>query len=554
MLTTLHISNYALIEHLELDLAQGFSVITGETGAGKSIILGALGLLQGQRADAKSIKSGATKCVVEGVFSIKGLGVEAILQDADVDQDDDTLTVRREITAAGKSRTFINDTPVTLSLLREVSMLLIDIHSQHQNLLLSHETFLIDTLDSVAGNAALCSDYAEAFRSYTAAHQELKMLQESVRKHAEEQEFLSFQLNQLDEARLDADEQAGLEEESATLSHAEDIKTAFCQAAAALQSDESDVSSALRSAASMLSGVERYIAAAGDLADRLTSVRIEVEDILSDVERKADDTEFNPERLAFVNDRLSTIYALQKKHKVDTVRELLEIADDLRRKLDEIENADDHLRQAEAALREAHRQLKAVGERLTLSRRRAAVEVEQSLVERLQNLGMPHLQLAFEFSTRQQPDRTGYDSLRFLFSANKKVAPQDVAQTASGGEIARLMLALKALIAEKKNLPTIIFDEIDTGVSGTMAERMGLVMQQMGVNAQVICITHLPQIAALGSAHYRVHKQESEAGTTSHIVPLSSEERIDEVAKMLSGAAITEAALANARELLGHFR
>lgn len=433
-------------------------------------------------------------------------------------------------------------------------MLLIDIHSQHQNLLLSHETFLIDTLDSVAGNAALCSDYAEAFRSYTAAHQELKMLQESVRKHAEEQEFLSFQLNQLDEARLDADEQAGLEEESATLSHAEDIKTAFCQAAAALQSDESDVSSALRSAASMLSGVERYIAAAGDLADRLTSVRIEVEDILSDVERKADDTEFNPERLAFVNDRLSTIYALQKKHKVDTVRELLEIADDLRRKLDEIENADDHLRQAEAALREAHRQLKAVGERLTLSRRRAAVEVEQSLVERLQNLGMPHLQLAFEFSTRQQPDRTGYDSLRFLFSANKKVAPQDVAQTASGGEIARLMLALKALIAEKKNLPTIIFDEIDTGVSGTMAERMGLVMQQMGANAQVICITHLPQIAALGSAHYRVHKQESEAGTTSHIVPLSSEERIDEVAKMLSGAAITEAALANARELLGHFR
>lgn len=554
MLTTLHISNYALIEHLELDLAQGFSVITGETGAGKSIILGALGLLQGQRADAKSIKSGATKCVVEGVFSIKGLGVETILQDTDVDQDDDTLTVRREITAAGKSRTFINDTPVTLTLLREVSMLLIDIHSQHQNLLLSHETFLIDTLDSVAGNAALCSDYAEAFRAYTAAHQELKMLQESVRKHAEEQEFLSFQLNQLDEARLDADEQAGLEEESATLSHAEDIKTAFCQAAAALQSDESDVSSALRSAASMLSGVERYIAAAGDLADRLTSVRIEVEDILSDVERKADDTEFNPERLAFVNDRLSTIYALQKKHKVDTVRELLEIADDLRRKLDEIENADDHLRQAEAALREAHRQLKAVGERLTLSRRRAAVEVEQSLVERLQNLGMPHLQLAFEFSTRQQPDRTGYDSLQFLFSANKKVAPQDVAQTASGGEIARLMLALKALIAEKKNLPTIIFDEIDTGVSGTMAERMGLVMQQMGANAQVICITHLPQIAALGSAHYRVHKQESEAGTTSHIVPLSSEERIDEVAKMLSGAAITEAALANARELLGHFR
>lgn len=550
MLTTLHISNYALIEHLELDLKDGFSVITGETGAGKSIILGALGLLQGQRADAKTIKNGASKCIVEGVFTTKGLGVETVLQEADVDMEDDTLVVRREITVTGKSRTFINDTPVNLSLLREVSGLLIDIHSQHQNLLLSRENFLLDTLDCVAGNTKEYEAYIEAYRVYTEAVRELEFLKETARRGEEEQEFLSFQLRQLDEAQLQKDEQEELEEECTRLSHAEEIKGAFFQTISVLQSDENDVVAALRTASSSLESVSRYISKADELAERLNSVRIEVDDILSDVERMADGVDFNPERLMFVNDRLSIIYALQKKHRLNTIGELLTMAEELRGRLDELENADERLLQAEKAVKTALLHLEDCGEKLTLTRKKAATEVENALVDRLQSLGMPYLQLMFDFEHRPRPDRTGFDSLRFLFSANKKVAPQDVAQTASGGEIARLMLSLKALIAQKKNLPTIIFDEIDTGVSGTMAERMGRVMQQMGANAQVICITHLPQIAALGSAHYRVHKQESEAGTTSHISPLSPEQRVNEIANMLSGAEISEAAFANARELL----
>lgn len=550
MLTSLHISNYALIEHLDLDLRSGFSVITGETGAGKSIILGALGLLQGARADAKAIKTGAAKCVVEGHFDVEGLGVEPLLQTADIDIDDHTVIIRREITAAGKSRTFINDTPANLSVLREVSACLIDIHSQHQNLLLTRETFLLDTLDCVAQNADIVKSYVEAFRAHSAAEQELARLREDAQRNQTDQEFMSFQLGQIDDAAFSDGEQEELEEESATLSHAEEIKTAFFQTTGALQNDEADVPNALRIAAQALEGVSQYVLEAGSLAERLESVRIEVEDVLSDVERAADNVEFNPERLAFIDDRLSTLYTLQKKHRVETISELLAIADDLRKRLDEIENADEHIAAAEKAVAQTQKALQVIGQTLTDSRKAAALEVEKALIEQLHDLGMPNVKLLFEFTTKKLPDATGFDSLRFFFSANKNVAPQDVAQTASGGEIARLMLSLKALIAQKKNLPTIIFDEIDTGVSGNMAERMGRVMQLMGKRAQVLCITHLPQIAALGADHYRVHKQETEAGTSSHISPLSSDERVQEVAVMLSGAQITEAALANARELL----
>lgn len=550
MLTSLHISNYALIEHLDLDLRSGFSVITGETGAGKSIILGALGLLQGARADAKAIKTGAAKCVVEGHFDVEGLGVEPLLQAADIDIDDHMVIIRREITAAGKSRTFINDTPANLSVLREVSACLIDIHSQHQNLLLTRENFLLDTLDCVAQNADVVKNYVEAFRAHTAAERELARLREYAQRNQADQEFMSFQLGQIDEADFSDGEQEELEEESATLSHAEEIKTAFFQTTGALQNDEADVPNALRIAVQALEGVSRYVSEAGSLAERLESVRIEVEDVLSDVERAADNIEFNPERLAFIDDRLSTLYTLQKKHRVNSIAEILAIADDLRKRLDEIENADEHIAAAEKAVAQTRKALKEIGQTLTDSRKAAALEVEKALIEQLHDLGMPNVKLLFEFTTKNHPDATGFDSLRFLFSANKNVAPQDVAQTASGGEIARLMLSLKALIAQKKNLPTIIFDEIDTGVSGNMAERMGRVMQLMGKRAQVLCITHLPQIAALGADHYRVHKQETEAGTSSHISPLSSDERVQEVAVMLSGTQITEAALANARELL----
>lgn len=550
MLTSLHISNYALIEHLDLDLRSGFSVITGETGAGKSIILGALGLLQGARADAKAIKAGAAKCVVEGHFAVEGLGVEPLLQAADIDIEDHTVIIRREITASGKSRTFINDTPANLGVLREVSACLIDIHSQHQNLLLTRETFLLDTLDCVAQNNEMLKAYVEAFRAHTAAERELARLREDAQRNQADQEFMAFQLSQIDEAAFFEGEQEELEEESATLSHAEEIKTAFYQTTGALQNDEADVSNALRVAAQALESVSQYVAEAGGLAERLESVRIEVEDVLSDVERAADNIEFNPERLAFIDERLSTLYTLQKKHRVESITELQAIADELRIRLDEIENADEHIAIAEKTVAQTRKALQKLGDALTESRKEAAHEVEKKLIEQLHELGMPNAKLLFEFSLKKHPDATGFDSLRFLFSANKNISPQDVAQTASGGEIARLMLSLKALIAQKKNLPTIIFDEIDTGVSGNMAERMGRVMQLMGQRAQVICITHLPQIAALGLDHYRVHKQETETGTSSHISPLSSDERVQEVAVMLSGAQITDAAMANARELL----
>ena len=551
MLTHLHIANYALIDRLDLDLRAGFSVITGETGAGKSIILGALGLLQGNRADAKVIKDGAAKCVVEGEFADFAPTLVDTLQAADIDVEEDSIIVRREIMAGGKSRTFINDTPATLALLKEVSAQLIDIHSQHQNLLLTRETFLIDTLDGMADNAEQLTTYREAYAAFVAAERELKRLQTMAAQSSADQDYLAFQLAQLDEAQLQEGEQEELEEESATLSHAEEIRTSLGQTAQALQSDEFDVCSALRSAASAMEGIAAYLPNAEALSERLNSARLEIDDVLSEVERAAEDVEFNPQRLAYVDERLSTIYSLQKKHHIETIAELLTLADDFRRRLDAIENADEHLARAEKARSAAQVRLSACGAQLTKSRRQAAAEIEKRLIDSLHSLGMPNVSLRFDFAARPHPDAGGCDALRFLFSANKQVALQDVAQTASGGEIARLMLSLKALIAQKQNLPTIIFDEIDTGVSGTMAEKMGRVMQQMGRNAQVICITHLPQIAALGTDHFRVHKEETEAGTTSHITPLTTEQRVQELADMLSGTSVTEAALANARALLG---
>lgn len=549
MLTSLHISNYALIDSLQLELHGGLSVITGETGAGKSIILGALGLLQGNRADLKVIKAGAQKCIVEGVFTTEGLGVELLLQAADIDVEE-TLTVRREITATGKSRAFINDTPVNLSTLREVSALLIDIHSQHQNLLLSHETFLLDTLDCVAENAMLREEYVEAFRAYSETEQRLRELREAAQKSTEDEEYLRFQLAQIEDERFRVGEQEELEAESAKLSHAEEIKGAFYEATHTLHNDDYSVLIALRTAATALEGVARYMDNAEELSARLHTARIDIDDVLNEVERAADAVEVDPERLVWVDERLATIYRLQRKHHLESVEDLLGLADDLRQRLEAIDNADEHIAQAEQELLQRRRRLEECGQRLTQVRQQAAQEIVTHLVERLQNLGMPSVRLLFEFEHRTHPDRTGFDALRFLFSANKQVEPQDVATTASGGEIARLMLSLKALIAQKKSLPTIIFDEIDTGVSGTMAERMGRVMQEMGQWAQVICITHLPQIAALGQEHFHVYKRETNEGTHSHIDVLTPEARVQELANMLSGAQITEAALANARELL----
>ena len=550
MLTSLQISNYALIDHLDLTFNGGFSVITGETGAGKSILLGALGLLQGNRADAKIIKNGTSKCVVEGIFRIEGLDVEDILREADIEPDGDMLIVRREIYISGKSRAFVNDTPATLTVLKTLGSQLIDIHSQHRNLLLTHETFLLETLDLVARNEKIRTDYIQNFVWWGKAEHTLQRLSKTVEQNHEDRDFWAFQLSQIEEAAFYEGEQEKLEAESDRLTHAEEIQSAFSRVVQLLQNDEYSVTDNIRSAASEMNGISCYLRTTEQLSERLESCCIELDDILNEVEQGAEDIEFDPKRLAFVDERLSLLYGLQKKHHVESIAELLSVESRLRENLEMIDHADERLAEAEQELAKAHAALQESAALLTASRVAAAKQVEEILVEGLQKLGMPSVQLQLLCTPRFRPERSGCDAVQFLFSANRQVPLQEVSQIASGGEIARLMLTLKALIASLRHLPTVVFDEIDTGVSGTMAERMGRVMQDMAQSVQVICITHLPQIAALGTDHYRVYKIERETGTTSHIDRLDESSRINEIAKMLSGAAVTEAALANARELL----
>lgn len=550
MLEQLHITNYALIERLDISFDEGFSVITGETGAGKSIILGAMGLLLGQRADTKYIKQGASKCCVEGIFATDNPDLRAFFEENDIDFDGKECIVRREITAAGKSRAFVNDTPVSLAKLKEVSSFLIDIHSQHQNLLVGHETFLLGILDMIAGNASMTDDFRLKFDRWRKAGRELDLLYEQAKQDQSETDYLQFQLKQLEEADLQEGEQEELEQEADTLSHAEEIKSALYQVSSAISSDGQDMTGQLRQSGQQLRSISGIYPLAESLAERLESVRIELEDISQELEGASEHIEFNPERLVFIEDRLDVIYGLEKKHHVSGISELLLVESQLRERLERIENIDDLVRQKEEEVSRLYESLLKAGNSLTESRQRAADHVVREITETLQNLGMPNIQLRFELAARAQPDTTGMDSVTLLFSSNRNVPMQDVSQIASGGEIARLMLSLKALLSIHRNLPTIIFDEIDTGVSGTMAERMAIVMQQMSDRCQVICITHLPQIAACGKNHYRVYKSESEAGTASHIVLLTKEERITEIANMLSGAELTEAAINNARSLL----
>lgn len=555
MLSSLHISNYALIGSLDLDLKHGFSVITGETGAGKSIILGALGLLQGNRADTKAIKTGEKKCIVEGTFETEGLGVRGLLEKEDIDCDDTTITIRREISASGKSRTFINDSLATLNLLREVSQHLIDIHSQHQNLLLGRETFIIDTLDCIAAAPGTLHDYRTAYREWHESESKLRRMREQAAKAQQEQDFITFQLEELERLQLKEGEKQQLEEELQILAHAEEVRQALCSAGNLLGNDEDDsLPARLSKAREALESIADFLPAAQEMAERIESARIEINDIARETENEADGIEADPARLAYVEERLSNIYSMLKKHHVETDTELIARQTSMRKQLNLIENADALIARQEETARNARKRMLTAASALTENRLKAAASIEQQLKERLQHMGMPNGQFRFDFTKRQMPDITGTDAVRFLFSANKAVAPQDIAQTASGGEIARVMLVLKAIIAQQKEMPTIIFDEIDTGVSGTMAERMGQVMQQISTRAQVICITHLPQIAALGSNHYKVYKEEGDDGTESHITPLNETQRVEEIAHMLSGEHLTPEALANAQTLLHNGR
>ena len=551
MFKSLSINNYALIDRLDISVEPGFTVITGETGAGKSIMLGALGILLGGRAEARAVRTGAAKCVVEAAFDVSALGIQGFFEENDIDFDGEECILRREVTAAGKSRAFINDTPVPAARLKELGALVIDIHSQHRNLLIGREDYLLDTLDIVAANSAEKEAYAEAFAHWRKAEEDLKALRLQAEKGQTDGDYLKFQLTQIQEAALLPDEQEELEKENALLEHAEEIKASLGSAAFAINGNDGERLAELRRAAQLLESIAAHLPEAAALAERLESARIEIGDIADELERQSEGIDFNPARAEQVASRLNLIYDLLQKHRAASITELLALAKDWEEQLNRLENMESLLEESQRRCAALLADLRKKGSVLTATRGKAAKIVEQSLTESLHTLGMPNVSIQFSLQPREVPAACGMDTPVFLFSANKNVPMQPVSEIASGGEIARVMLALKGLIARHKNLPTIIFDEIDTGVSGTMAERMAVMMGEIAKHCQVLCITHLPQIAAKGNAHFRVHKEENETGTTSHISRLSPEERVREIATMLSGAEISEAAVSNAKALLG---
>ena len=550
MLQSLHIQNYALIDQLDIEFESGFSVITGETGSGKSIMLGALALLLGGRADTKALRMGATKCVIEATFLIGEYGLENFFNENEIDYSPECI-VRREIYASGKSRAFVNDTPEPLSVMRALGNRLVDIHSQHQNLLLNNESFQTDVLDTLAADHVELQAYHELYRQYTAARRDLEQLVERAAKARSDEEYLRFRLKQLEEASLKAGEQETLEQESDLLTHAEEIKAALYRASQTLDADEGSTLAALKDCLGSLRSVSRVYPPAIELTERMESAYIELNDIAHELTNAEEDVEFNPERLQEVNDRLSLIYSLQQKHHVNSVDDLLALQRELTAQLSDIDMADEQIEEGKARVSTLYNKVKAQAAVLTTARTAAARQIEEQMMARLTCLGMPHARFLTELRPATEPGPNGMDEVCFLFSANKNGVPQPVATVASGGEIARVMLSLKAMIARAVQLPTIIFDEIDAGVSGEMADRMADIMHEMGTgDRQVISITHLPQIAARGSVHYKVYKQDNDRETNSHIRRLTSEERVGEVAQMLSGATLTEAALSNARALL----
>ena len=553
MLQSIHIQNYALIESLDIDFHSGFSVITGETGAGKSIILGAIGLLVGQRADIKAIKNGASKCTVEARFNVSSYKLENFFEEHDLEFDAEECILRRELYASGKSRAFINDTPASLAQMKELGEKLIDVHSQHQNLLLNHEDFQLNVLDILAHDDKELALYKEGYFAYRKTSKELAEVIAQAEKNRQDEDYIRFQLEQLDAARLQAGEQEELEQEAETLSHAEEIKSNLYRVDQLMASDETTLLSVTKDCIQTLQGVAKVYTSAQDWVDRLDSCYIELKELSHEIANASEEVEFNPTRLDFVNERLNLIYSLQQKHRVSSVEELIVITEEYRDKLENITSSDNRIQELTAQKETLYNKVLKQADILSTLRKQAAKKIEKQMEGYLIPLGMPNVRFAVELSAKKEPDASGMDNVTFLFSANKNGTLQNVASIASGGEIARVMLSLKAMIAGAVKLPTIIFDEIDTGVSGSIAEKMALMMQEMGqANRQVISITHLPQIAAKGSTHYKVYKEDTEDGTNSHIRQLNQEERINEIANMLSGAVLTEAALNNAKALLNN--
>lgn len=553
MLKNLDIRNFTLIDHLEMALYPGFSVITGETGAGKSIVIGAIGLLLGNRADAKQVKRGCDKCIIEATFDLSIYHSDVLkdfFEDNDLDYEPEECLLRREVNANGKSRAFINDTPVTLALMRELGEQLIDVHSQHQNLLLSKEDFQLNVVDIIARDRQQLADYRAAFAEYRSAQRRLEELREQIATSRDNEDFLRFQQKELSEANLASGEQEQLEQEAELMSHAEDIKRALHEADYGLSGDDTGIVNLTRSIAAQLRSVADVYPEAQELAERLESCFVELKDISQEIASKVDDVEYDPQRFNLITQRLDTIYTLQQKFHVQTVDELLDRLNGINAQLDNIDNSDEELQELERSVEKLHAVCVEKAVVLTDMRRKSATVVEQELSKLLVPLGIPKVRFKVDVSPADL-STNGADKVMFLFSANSSTDMQPVSQVASGGEIARVMLSLKAMISKAIGLPTIIFDEIDTGVSGRVAEQMAHIMRDMGkANRQVLCITHLPQIAAAGSTHYKVAKQETEQGTVSTMTQLSDEQRITEIAQMLSGSDVSQAAVDNAKSLL----
>ena len=550
MLRQLYIRNFTLIDELDITFKPGFSVITGETGAGKSIILGAIGQILGNRADARMVKAGCDKCVIEAHFDLSNYDMESFFDDNDIDYEPEDCIIRRELKANGKSRAFINDTPVALTTARELGQQLVDIHSQHQNLLLQKEDFQLNVVDIIAHNSQLLNDYRTLFDGYAKAKAALREKEEECEKDRANEDFLRFQADELVKAQLVDGEQEELEQELETLSHAEDIKGALFDADNLLSGDDRSITQSCKTMLSRLSDIGDVYPAIRQVTERIDSAYIELKDIARDISNLAESIDFDPARLTMANERLDTIYTLQKKHHVESVAELIAIRDNLTARLNDITNSEDMLEDMRRQVEDMHRKATEAAARLTESRQEAARHVTEQLLAQMTSLGMPNARFEIKFETKELA-ADGADRISYMFSANKNVPLEPIAQVASGGEVARVMLSLKAMISGAVKLPTIIFDEIDTGVSGRVAEMMAQIMRQMGrADRQVISITHLPQIAALGNTHYKVEKTDTDDTTISRMRMLGHDERITEIAQMLSGSNISDAAIENAKSLL----
>lgn len=552
MLKQLYIKNFTLIDTLDIRFNSGFSVITGETGAGKSIILGAINLLLGQRADIKSIKPGASKCIIEAHFDISRYDMQSFFAENDIEFDAEDCILRRELNASGKSRAFINDMPVPLNTIRLLGQQLIDIHSQHQNLLLNEEDFQLNVVDIIAQDYKLLEDYKLCFEAYKAACKETESLRREIEDNKKNEDYLRFQLNELTEAKLTSGLQEELEQENEKLNHVEEIKTALFSADNLFNSGEQDcgVLNKMKDILRVLGNINNIMPEVNELTERAESCYIELKDISQEISTQAENIEFEPSRLEEINDKLDKIYTLEKKYHVTDIDNLLELQANIERQLGHIDNSDEELSRLEIQEKELFEKCKNLAAELTSARRRSAKTIEKEMLDRLIPLGIPNVRFSVNI-TDKELCTDGGDRIAFLFSANTSSPMQPVSQVASGGEIARVMLSLKAMISGAVKLPTIIFDEIDTGVSGKIAEKMADIMQDMAkCERQVISITHLPQIAAKGKTHYKVYKEETAEGTTSRMLELNEKERVNEIAQMLSGSEITNAAIKNAKELL----